>query len=30
MPKININDIEMNYEVRGEGEPIIFIHVSIP
>lgn len=28
MPKININDIEMNYEVRGEGEPIIFIHGS--
>ena len=28
MPKVNINDIEMNYEVRGEGEPIIFIHGS--
>lgn len=28
MPKINVNDIEMNYEVRGEGDPIIFIHGS--
>ncbi|WP_155591489.1 alpha/beta fold hydrolase [Lysinibacillus cavernae] len=28
MPKVKVNDIEMNYEVRGEGEPIIFIHGS--
>lgn len=28
MPKVNINEMEMNYEVRGEGEPIIFIHGS--
>lgn len=28
MPKVKLNDIEMNYEVRGEGEPIIFIHGS--
>ena len=28
MPKVIVNDIEMNYEVRGEGEPIILIHGS--
>lgn len=28
MPKVQVNDIEVNYEVRGEGEPIIFIHGS--
>ncbi|RHW38375.1 alpha/beta hydrolase [Lysinibacillus yapensis] len=28
MPKVKLNDMEMNYEVRGKGEPIIFIHGS--
>lgn len=28
MPKVKVNDINMNYEVRGKGEPIIFIHGS--
>lgn len=28
MPKVTINDSKINYEVRGDGEPIIFIHGS--
>ncbi|MFJ7737400.1 alpha/beta fold hydrolase [Lysinibacillus sp. NPDC097287] len=28
MPKIKVNDIEMYYEERGKGYPIIFIHGS--
>ncbi len=26
MPKVKVNDIEMYYEVHGEGEPIVFLH----
>ena len=26
MPTIHINSINMNYEIRGEGEPLILIH----
>jgi 3-oxoadipate enol-lactonase len=25
MPKIKVNDIEMYYEIHGEGEPIVFV-----
>lgn len=28
MTKVKVNEIEINYEVRGEGDPIIFIHGS--
>ena len=24
--KLKVNDIEMYYEVHGEGEPIVFLH----
>jgi pimeloyl-ACP methyl ester carboxylesterase len=27
MPKVEVNDIEMHYEVHGEGEPVVFLHV---
>lgn len=26
MPKVKVNDIEINYEVEGEGEPLVLIH----
>jgi len=26
MPKVKVNDIEMYYEIHGEGEPIVFLH----
>jgi 3-oxoadipate enol-lactonase len=26
MPKIQVNDIEMYYEISGQGDPLIFIH----
>jgi len=26
MPKVNVNDIEMYYEVHGEGEPLVLLH----
>jgi pimeloyl-ACP methyl ester carboxylesterase len=26
MPKIKVNDIEMYYEISGQGDPLIFIH----
>ncbi len=26
MPKVKVNDIEMYYEVQGEGTPLIFLH----
>ncbi len=25
MPKVRVNDIEMNYELHGEGEPLVLI-----
>ena len=26
LPKIIVNDIKINYQIRGEGEPLILIH----
>ena len=26
MPKVKVNDIEMYYEVHGEGEPLVLVH----
>ena len=26
MTKIKVNDVELYYEMHGEGEPIIFVH----
>jgi 3-oxoadipate enol-lactonase len=26
MPKMRVNDIKVNYQVKGEGEPIVLIH----
>jgi len=26
MPKVNVNGVELNYEVHGEGYPVIFLH----
>ena len=26
MPKVKVNDIEMYYEVHGEGEPLVLLH----
>jgi len=26
IPKLQVNDIEMYYEIHGEGEPLIFLH----
>lgn len=26
MPKVKVNDIKINYEVEGEGEPLVLIH----
>jgi pimeloyl-ACP methyl ester carboxylesterase len=26
MPKVSVNDIEMYYEISGEGEPLVLIH----
>ena len=26
MPKVNVNDIEMYYEIHGEGEPLLLLH----
>jgi len=26
MPKVKVNDIEIYYEVHGEGEPLVLLH----
>ena len=26
MPKISVNDIELYYEIQGDGEPLVFLH----
>ena len=26
MPKVKVNDIELNYETYGEGEPLVMLH----
>jgi len=26
MPKVKVKDIEINYDVEGEGEPLVLIH----
>jgi len=26
MPKIRVNDIELNYKIQGEGEPLVLFH----
>ncbi len=26
MPKVRVNDIELNYEIHGQGYPVVFLH----